>query len=298
MRTIFFKHLKEIMKENESLFLVSADMGLGLIEPFQQEFPHRFINVGIAEQNMAGVAAGLCNSGFRPVCYTISNFLVERCFEQIRNDICYHNYPVILVGTSTGFDNGMLGPTHHVIDDIGAMKILPEMEIYSPSTVEFSNLIFQEVMKSNKPSYIRIGKGAFDIPLENKKINQMIIKNHKSDILIITHGTLFETCLSIAKELDNISLYCMNKIKPLNTEELNSNISEFSKIIVVEEHLKNSGLYNSLCQHLIESGLNNKLYSISVPNEYSPEVGDRDYFLNKYGLNKDKIKEFIKKIYN
>ncbi len=122
MRTIFFELLKSGMRTDPSLFLVTADMGLGLVEPFQQEFPDRFINVGIAEQNMAGVCAGLCNIGFRPLCYTISNFLVERCFEQLRNDVCLHDYPVTFIGTSTGFDNGNLGPTHHVVDDIGCVK--------------------------------------------------------------------------------------------------------------------------------------------------------------------------------
>lgn len=135
MRNEFFKLLEEEMRRDESLFFIAADMGLGLVEPIQREFPDRFLNIGISEQNMIGIAAGLCNTGFRPFCYTISNFITERCFEQIRNDVCLHKYPVTIVGTSTGFDNGLLGPTHQILDDIGCMKILPEMNIYSPGSV-------------------------------------------------------------------------------------------------------------------------------------------------------------------
>ena len=127
MRNTFFDLLENRMHEDTSLFLIVADMGLGLVEKIQNKFPDRFLNVGISEQNMIGIASGLCNVGFRPFCYTISNFLIQRCFEQIRNDICLHNYPVTLVGTSTGFDNGLLGPTHQVIDDIGCIKILPNI---------------------------------------------------------------------------------------------------------------------------------------------------------------------------
>ena len=146
MRTVFFEQLWNMMQVVKKLFLLVADMGLGLVEPFQKEFPERYINVGIAEQNLIGISAGLCNMGFRPVCYTISNFLVQRSYEQIRNDICLHNYPVILVGTSTGFDNGKLGPTHQVIDDIGCMKALPGMNIYSPGSISSVRLMFDEIM--------------------------------------------------------------------------------------------------------------------------------------------------------
>ena len=192
MRTLFFEHLRKEMQTDPRLFVVAADMGLGLVEPFQKDFPQRYINVGIAEQNMAGVAAGLCNAGFRPVCYTISNFLVERCFEQLRNDICYHNYPVTLVGTSTDSDNGSLGPTHQVIDDIGCVKVLPNIRIYSPGTVTAMRAAFRDIMKEETPAYLRVGKGSYDLPAVGSGVNQMIRVNEESDVLIITHGTIIQ----------------------------------------------------------------------------------------------------------
>ncbi len=179
MRTKFFELLIKEMEKDESLFLVVADMGLGLVELVQKTFPDRFINVGIAEQNMIGVAAGLSNVGFRPFCYTISNFLVQRCFEQIRNDVCLHQYPITLVGNSTGFDNGLLGPTHQSIDDIGCIKDLPNLNIYSPSSIRSISLVFEDVIENKQPAYVRIGKSSYDIEGFENKVNQTVIRNDK-----------------------------------------------------------------------------------------------------------------------
>lgn len=287
MRNKFFELLKREMKKDKSIFLIVADMGLGLVNPIQKEFPDRFLNVGIAEQNMIGVASGLCNAGFRPFCYTISNFLVQRCFEQIRNDICLHKYPITLVGTSTGFDNGLLGPTHQVIDDIGCIKILPNINIYSPTSISSVRMAFKDIIKNRQPSYIRIGKGSYDIKALENNINHMVI-NKKSDILVVTHGTVLENCVKAAK-LSNFSIYCMNKIKPLNKTKLKKLFERYSKIVVVEDHFITSGLFNSLCQTLPEI----KLYGIGTPEVYEEKVGDKDYFAERYGYSPEKIAKFI-----
>lgn len=297
MRTEFFKNLKEEMKKDESIFLMIADMGLGLVEPIQQEFSERFLNVGISEQNLIGMAAGLCNTGFRPFCYTISNFLTERCFEQIRNDICLHKYPITLIGTSTGFDNGLLGPTHQVIDDIGCIKILPEINIYSPGSVSSIKMIFQEILKNKKPAYIRIGKSSYDIKPLGDDINHLVVKNDSSDILVITHGTILENCVKAANLSKKFSLYSMNKIKPLDKEKIKELFEKFSKIVVVEDHIVSSGLYNSLCQILVESANKKvKLLSIAVPEIYEDVVGNKDYFADRYGYSPEKIAQFASKL--
>jgi len=281
------------MHEDESLYLIAGDMGLGLIEPIQNEFPDRFINVGIAEQNMIGVAAGLCNVGFRPFCYTISNFLVQRCFEQIRNDICLHKYPITLIGSSTGFDNGLLGPTHQIIDDIGCIKVLPNINIYSPSSCRSTRMVFEDIMKNKQPAYIRIGKGSYDIQALEDDVNHMVVMNDKSDILIITHGTLLENCVRAANINNNFSIYCMNKIKPLNKTKIRELFEKYSKIVVIEDHIVTSGLYNSLCQCLVEMQYKQThLYHIGPPEIYEDIVGDKDYFADKYGYSAEKIAQW------
>lgn len=294
MRTAFFELLKNQMRLDDKLFLVVADMGLGLVEQFQKEFPNRFINVGIAEQNMIGISAGLCNASFRPICYTKSNFLIQRCFEQIRNDICLHKYPVVLVGTTTGFDDGRLGPTHQVIDDIGCIKALPEINIYSPSTVSSVRLVFEEILKNKKPAYVRIGKGSFDINLSNTNVNQMVISSKLSDILVITHGNILEDCVKAASINHKFSIYCMNKIKPLDKDSLNLLFKKYSKIVVIEDHFVSSGLYNTLCQYLVESNSHKtKLYSIAPLGRYEEIVGDKAFFADRYGFSPPKINKFV-----
>jgi transketolase len=287
------RELISLMRKDPSIFLLAADMGLGLVEPFQNEFPDRFLNVGIAEQNLVGVCAGLCNVGFRPFAYTISNFLVQRSFEQIRNDLCLHDYPVTLVGTSTGFDNGNLGPTHQVIDDIGCIKIFPNMRIYSPSTVPSIKMILEDVMKNEHPAYVRIGKGSYNPEAVFSGINDFAL-NIPSDVLVITHGTTLENCIKAAHISNSFSIYCMNKVKPLDVDTLRKLFGEYKKIVVVEDHFVGSGLYNSLCQTLVESRIKDTtLYSIAPPDRYEDNVGDTDYFAEKYSYSPEKISRFV-----
>jgi transketolase len=294
MRALFFEHLRKQMQTDKRLFVLAADMGLGLVEPFQKDFPERYINVGIAEQNMAGVAAGLCNAGFRPFCYTICNFLVERCFEQLRNDICYHNYPVTLVGTSTGYDNGSLGPTHHVIDDIGCVKILPNIRIYSPGTVTAMREAFQDILKEETPAYLRVGKGSYDLPAEGGGVNRMVRVSEESDVLIITHGTIIQSIMKALGEPPIASVYCMTKIKPLDKETLAPLLRKYPKIVVIEDHFGGSGLFNSLCQYAVESRITGgRLLSLASLDRYADRIGDKDYFADLYGLTPEKVRARI-----
>jgi transketolase len=294
MRTEFLKFLKEEMKIDEAVFFLVADQGLGLIEPFQNEFPNRVLNVGISEQNLIGVASGLVNIGFRPFCYTISNFLIQRCFEQIRDDICLHKYPITLIGNSTGFDNGLLGPTHHVIDDMGCLKVLPEINIYSPSSIGAIKPIFNEILKNRKPAYIRIGKSSYLIDSQNE-VNQMIVENN-SKVLVVTHGTMLEACVKGSLLKNKYSVYCMNRIKPLEKEKLSELFLKYKTVVVVEDHFVSSGLYNSLCQFAIEINLKARLLSIGTPEIYEEVVGNKEFFAERYGFTPEKINEYIAKL--
>tara|TARA_B100000579_G_C22777404_1_gene827372 strand:- start:580 stop:1476 length:897 start_codon:yes stop_codon:yes gene_type:complete len=298
MRDYFFNYLFELMKEVENTFLVVADMGMGLIEPFQESFPKRFINIGIAEQNLVGICAGLCNAGFKPFCYTISNFLVQRSLEQIRNDICLHNYPVTLVGTSTGYDNGKLGPTHHVIDDYGVVKTLPNISIYSPTSIKAVELSMIENIRAGSPSYIRLGKSDYDIAPISDGVNYFVKKEEDKSKLIIVHGTVLENVMEAVKEDYEISVFCMNKIKPMNEQTVNYLFSNFQKIIVIEDHSLETGLYNTLCQekNKIKSKKNHIFTKIAPPSIYQEIVGDKSFYDKLYGLDPKSIKAFIKTI--
>lgn len=292
MRAEFFKLIHEQMRKDESLFLLVADMGFGYTKPIQDEFPDRFLNVGIAEQDLIGVAAGLSNVGYRPICYTISNFLIHRCFEQIRDDICHHHIPAILVGTSTGFDNGFLGPTHQTLDDIGCIKALPYINVYSPSTKESVPNILNMIWGSKEPSYIRFGKGSLSYPTADDSLNQLI--KQSGPTLVITHGSMLENCLGAYNIWPHFSLLVMNKVVPIDNEWMSHVFNFYNNILVVEDH-KKSGLYNSLCQCVMELKRHDiTLSSISVPNIFEHVVGDSNFYSERYGFTPEKIVEHIK----
>jgi len=289
------KKLHEAMRRDSRIFFLMGDTGFNLVEPIFEEFPERTLNVGVAEQNMIGISAGLVNAGFRPVCYAISNFLTQRCFEQIRNDICLHNYPIILAGTSAGFDNGTLWATHYIVEDIGCLKTLPNIQIYSPSSVESIEAVCDEAFNFEKPAYVRIAKSNFSMGRKNKSLDEFILENPTSSVLVIAHGKMVKNAYEAANTSKNFSVFAVNKIKPLNAQKLTPLFNKFKKIVVVEDNFK-SGLYNSICQFLAENKLKNDVYFIGPEEEYEKHIGDPKHLEEKYGLMPDKINQFISEI--
>jgi transketolase len=292
MRADYFKFLTEAMRKDEKIFFIMADTGYNLVEPLFEEFPKRTLNVGIAEQNLIGIAAGLANMGFKPVCYAISQFLIQRCYEQIRNDLCYHDYPVTLVGTSTGLDNGSLWATHYVVDDISCVKVLPNIHIYFPSSIESMAKIFTETMEIPHPSYIRITKSVFAEEKPIKNINRFVLENQNSDILVISHGRMVKNSMEAEKLFPNFSIFAMDKIKPID-ESIKNIIKNYKDIVVIEDNF-NSGLYNSLCQFVIEKRINvRNLISVSVNESFGDKTGDTKYLDDIFGLSSEKISSLI-----
>ncbi len=296
MRVDFFDKLHEEMKKNKKIFFLMGDTGYNLVEPLFEEFPDRTLNIGVAEQNMIGIAAGLCNLGYEPICYGISNFLIHRCLEQIRNDLCMHDYPVTLVGTSTGLDNGALWATHYVVDDIGCVKPFPNMHIYSPSSVESIHKIFDEVISLPHPAYVRITKKSFKEEKEINGINHFVVENKNSDILIISHGRMTGNSFYASKLSDRISVFAMDKIKPLDKNTIKDLSEKFKKIVVIEDNF-NSGLFNSITQVIAELHIHDvDMYSISPDENYGDSVGSTDYLDEIYGLTSERINKFIEKV--
>lgn len=210
---------------------------------------------------MVGIAAGLAESGFRPFAYTISNFISVRALEQIRNDIVLHKLPVTLVGTSTGFDNGPLGPTHHMLDDWGLLSGMPNLDIYCPCTLHGIDSIFSLSLVSNSPIYIRIPKGS-GIQVELKHIS-----NRKS--LVLSYGSTAEYAIKYAN-LNDSDYLLIEHLKPLHDDM--KVIANYDKLIVIEDHFSTIGLYSKICQLVNEIEAECRVSSIS-PSEYSLVVG-------------------------
>lgn len=211
---------------------------------------------------MIGIAAGLAESGFRPFAYTISNFLSIRALEQIRNDIVLHKLPVTLVGTSTGFDNGPLGPTHHMLDDWGVLSGMPGLTIHCPTSMTSLEKMFVESTTSTLPIYIRIPKG----PGLSTKLSTIDGK----EFIVLTYGSAASYGIQYALE-NNADYLIIETLKPLNFQDVN--FTQYKKITVIEDHFPSIGLYSSVCQFFNENRIPTFIESIS-PQKFSLLVGN------------------------
>ncbi len=293
MRARIIDALFAEMQRNEDIFFLTADMGINLVERFQEAFPSRFVNVGIAEQNLIGISAGLCNTGYRPFVYTISNFLIHRCFEQIRNDIALHGYPVVLLGTSAGFDNAPLGATHHVLDDWGALRAIPGIDIYSPATVGYASRIVEMTLARGRPAYVRLPKGGWEQPASTDDVVYLAARTER-EVLIVSYGSSVQKCLAVQAAHDQVSVLVCNRLRPLPEEPLAEALAGHRHVLVVEDHFPSSGLYGVLCQFVVEHGLSCTLESIAPPEAYPLKVGESPaYYERLYRLDAGSIAEAV-----
>ena len=255
MRDKFFQILTKNAKINKSIILLVADIGFGVIDEFKRNNPHQFFNVGISEQNMAGIATGLALSGKKVFCYSIANFTTLRSIEHIRNGACYHNLDVKFISGGSGYSYGSLGYSHHAIEDLGIMKCLPNLDVFSPSSDCEVEFIANYLIKSHKsPAYLRIDKSKIaDLDrIENikdiatpRKIVSSSIRDKDEDIIIFSTGGIIEEVKKAVekakKKKVNCSIYSIFNISNLNKSFKKKIINK--KILVVEETIKENGVY-------------------------------------------------------
>lgn len=290
MRGSILDTLFAAMAEDERIFFLTADMGINLVEKFEQAYPKRFLNVGIAEQNLIGVAAGLANAGFRPFAYTISNFLIHRALEQIRNDVLLHEHPVVLLGTSAGWDNAPLGPTHHILDDWGTLAALGgKIGIHCPSSKNYAAGLVPRLLADASPAYIRIAKSA---ALADAPPGDFFhLEGDPTLPLLIGYGTTTATLLEVRERRPEVGVLIFQRLSPLDAAALTPVFTLYRRAVVVEDHFPHSGLYGSLCRNALEQGWPVKLES-AAPNEYSLTVSpsENGYF-HRFGMNVESLAE-------
>lgn len=278
MRDSIFKALQRRMAEDKTLFFLTADVGINLVEKIAEAYPERFLNVGIAEQNLIGVAAGLANCGYLPVAYTISNFAVQRCLEQIRDDICVHQYPLILLGSTTGFDNASLGPTHHMVDEWGSLRALAGIEIHCPASVEYAKPLLDQLVDRRATAYVRIPKGSPALPASAGPVVHL---PGASRSLVATYGVPAALWAQAQKDDPALSLLVFNRLRPVADESIAAILKDYQKLVVIEDHFAETGLFSTLCQVVARHGLRIKVES-RAPTGYDLSVGaSADSFLRK-----------------
>lgn len=244
MRKAFIQELIEQARTDPSLFLVVGDLGYSVVEPFEREFPDRFLNAGIAEQNMTGVAAGLASEGYHVLTYSIANFPTLRCIEQIRNDICYHRLPVTIVTVGGGLAYGSQGYSHHGREDLAMMRVLPGMTVVAPGDPVETALALRELLKLKEgPGYLRLGKTREPVVYEQEpafQLGQAIKVSEGSDITLISTGGTLEKTVQAARELKDkgieAGVLSMHTVSPLDSASVINSSRETGRVLTIEEH--------------------------------------------------------------
>jgi len=304
MRSAFINTLTRMAKRNPDIFLLTGDLGYSVIEGFQKEFRERFFNAGVAEANMAGIAAGLALSGKTVFMYSIVPFVTMRCFEQVRNDICIQNLKVRIIGAGGGLCYGSAGPTHHSIEDISIMRSLPNMTVICPGDPLEAELAVRRSENYPGPLYIRLGKSkepAVHSCIQGFKIGKGILVRKGRDIAIIATGNMLHTALQVSGGLCrkgiSASLISMHTVKPIDKEIIRSVALKAKAIFTIEEHSIIGGLGSAVSEVLAEA--NRKVYfrRIGLPDAYPKDIGSQEYLRSRLGLSVNDIEKRILEAY-
>jgi len=301
MRSAFAQELTDLASSDDRVIILSGDIGNQMFDDFQNKFPSRYINCGIAEANMISMAAGLAICGMRPFIYTFTTFDTTRCFEQIRIDLCYQNLPVVIIGLGGGLTYTPLGPTHYICEDIALLRSLPNMTVLCPGDAVEVHCCIREAMKHNGPVYIRIAKK--NEPVVHKQtpefqIGKSITFTSGTDVCIITTGTLLPNVLKAHELLKekNISAQVVHfhTIKPLDLSTLSSIFSQFDTVLTVEEHSLIGGLGGAVAEWYADNFVQKvKLIRLGTRDEFLYTSISLNEARDHYGLSPNKIVDVI-----
>jgi len=309
MRNAFADEITQLAASNRQLVMLSADIGNRLFDKFKAAQSERFYNCGVAEANMISMASGLASCGLKPVCYTITPFITARCFEQIRIDVCYHNMPVVIVGTGSGLSYASLGATHHSLDDIALMRTLPGMRVFAPADSMELRSCLRAALKDPSPTYIRIGKkgepNIFSYPPDFKPgtWNKVRSGNHVS---LLAAGNMVPVAVDAAQLLEakhiSVQVFSCASIKPLDEQCLVQIFDNTSLTATLEEHSLIGGFGSAVAEWLSDKRSQNKCYLLrfGAADRFLHESGEQDHARKVFGLTSiniaDKIIQALEKI--
>ena len=303
MRTAFVKELTRLAEQNDRIFFITGDLGFGVMEDYAERFPAQYLNAGVAEQNMTGVAAGLAHTGRIVFTYSIANFPTIRALEQVRNDVCYHNLDVKIVSVGGGLAYGSLGYSHHAVEDVAIMRSLPNMCVIAPGDPIEAAAATRAAVARPGPVYLRLGKagepavhaGGIDF-----EIGRAILMRDGRDATIISTGGMLHASAAAAERLHvegmAVRHLSMHTVKPLDIDAVEAAARETGRIVVVEEHSATGGLFAAVAETLLRAGLAARVEQVSLPPGIVREVGSQDYLRGLYGLTADGIRDAVRRI--
>jgi transketolase len=303
MRTAFIETLFELAAQDRRVVLITGDLGFNVVTPFMERLSQQFVNAGVAEQNMTGIAAGMALSGKVVFTYSIANFPTLRCLEQIRNDVCYHDANVKIVSVGGGFAYGAMGATHHATEDLGIMRMLPGMVVVAPADPVETQHATRAVLNHPGPCYLRLGK-AGEPTVHNGPIDFQLGKAIRvrdgRDLTLISTGALLRTALRAADRLAaegrEARVLSMHTIKPLDEDAVLKAAQDTRGIATLEEHSVVGGLGSAVAEVLAEAGANTPFKRLGLPSSFSPHIGSQEYLLGRHGLTDEAIVPLIRQL--
>lgn len=306
MRDHFIKALTKCAEKDKRIILLTGDLGFGVLDNYSEKFPSQYINVGVAEQNMTGIASGLGIDGKTVFTYSIGNFNTLRCLEQIRNDACYHSANVNIVSVGGGFSYGALGYSHHATEDIAIMRAIPNLRVFVPCDFWEVQEITKSVVELGGVNYIRIDKSSAErnTKLEDKYvIGKARVLTEGSDFTIIATGGIVEIALSAQKEMSkqgfSISVISMHTIKPIDREAIIDYSRNSGGIITLEEHSIIGGLGSAVSEVLMQEGSYPKKFKmLGLESKFSTIVGSQNYLRSINNLDTKSVIGEIKLLLN
>lgn len=301
MRNAFADEITKLGADDTRVVLLSGDIGNKLFDKFKQQAGNRFLNCGVAEANMMSIAAGMALSGLRPVIYTITPFTTTRCFEQIRVDVCYHDAPVIIVGTGAGLSYAELGPTHHSLEDLALLRSLPEMIVLAPCDEVELRLGLRAALRQDRPVYMRIGKKGEPVIHDRQpdfQLGKAITVHEGEHVCLISTGNMMPVVLNARNILNKGGLSArvesFHTVKPLDIDRLKDVFGRYPLVAVVEEHSRLGGLGGSIAEWLAsQDGLRGRMLSFGTDDMFMHEIGSQEYARRRFGLTAENIAEKV-----
>ena len=298
MRAAFSDTLVRLAKADPNVLLLTGDHGYALFDDFRRECPAQYINAGIAEQNMVGMAAGLARTGFRPFVYGLSAFIPVRVVEQIKLDIAHDKLPVILIGDGAGFVYSHLGTSHQSTEDIACTRAIPHLSVYSPADRFEVAACMELAYQAQGPVYLRMGKsdrGDVHLAAPQAKVGQLLeVKPGQSgDVSFIATGSLVRTALDIASDsYPDAAVWSAPFIKPIDGQQVAAICGQSRAVIVLEEHSVLGGL-GSVITEIAAEFAPVRILRVGVQDRFSHHCGSYEYLLKEHGLDRAAIEQLI-----
>lgn len=296
MRAAFVKKLVEIAEADPRVVLLTADLGFMALEPFSDRFPDRFFNIGVAEQNMVGIATGLAEAGFIPFVYSITTFATLRPYEFIRNGPILHGLPVRIVGVGGGFEYSHAGPSHYGMDDVGALRVQPGISIFAPADAAQASTVIQKTWDMPGPIFYRLGKDdrTFISELDGRfeKDSAQVLREGK-DCLILAMGSIAPEALKAADMLKargvSAEIAVLASLQPAPITALVKMIERFSLVVTLEAHYVSGALGSVICEIVAENALRTRVVRCAVRSTPDGKTGSQNYLHNLHGLSAEKV---------